>query len=287
MNMTTEFKESTYKGAEQILDQAVHAGTNLNKFVRLCMAGITEGTSASKFPKFRREIDKIKKLPDPFPTEEQFIKAVEEGKELEEFAKTEVNANFPYLLNLASVSLWGILEAAIDDLGSFLITSWPKCKDSEIIRKIRGPLIDFASASDSERAEYLLTELKQSTNASLKLGVGRFETILNCIGLGGDVDESVRKLLFELSQVRNIIVHKAGKADRKIVESCPWLKLEVGQDVKVNYQYFMSYMGAADWYLLELDRRCCNLTDHPINPKIVPLQEDIVKRVFSELRPSF
>lgn len=285
--MTTDFKEITYEGADQILDRAVHAGTDLNKFVTLCMAGIAEGTSASEFPTIRRKVDKLKKLPDPFPTEEHFIKAVEKGKELEEFAKTEVQGNFPYLLNLASVSLWGTLEAAIDDLSSFLIISWPKCKELEIIRKIRGPLIDFASASDSEQAEYLLTELKQSVNASLKLGVGRFEGILNCIGLGGNVDELVRKLLFELSQVRNIIVHKAGKADRKIVESCPWLNLEVGQDVKVNHQYFMSYVGAADWYLLELDCRCSNLTDHPINPKIPPLQEDIVKRISSELRRSF
>jgi hypothetical protein len=283
--MTIDFKETVYKSTDHILDQGVHASTSLHRFVTLCIAGITQGMSASEFPRFRKEIDKIKKLPDPFPTEEEFEEAIERGKKLEEFAKVEVQNNFPFLLNLASVNLWGIIEATVDDLGSILITSWPECRDSETVRRIRGPLIEFASASESEQAEYLLSELKRSVNASLKLGIDRFESILNCLCLGGSVHELVKELFFELSQIRNIVVHNVGKADKKIVESCPWLGLQIGQDVKTDHPHFMTYMGAADWYFLELQCRCCVLTSHPIDPQILPLQEKILKRISTELRP--
>jgi uncharacterized protein YutE (UPF0331/DUF86 family) len=50
------------------------------------------------------------------------------------------------------------------------------------------------------------------------LGCGRFESLLDTIGLGGSVEETVKRLFLELSQVRNIVVHKAGKADKRIVE---------------------------------------------------------------------
>ena len=102
--------ENTYKGLDQILDRAIHDIGNLDKFVTLCMQGIREGTSASEFPRLRRKIDKLQGLPDPFPTEETYENAVEQGKKLEVFARDEVKYGFPYLLNLASVRLWGVLE---------------------------------------------------------------------------------------------------------------------------------------------------------------------------------
>ena len=274
-----DLNENTYKGLDQVLDRAIHEIGNLNKFVSLCMQGIHEGTSASEFPRIRREIDKLRGLPDPFPTEETYEDAVEQGKKLELFARDEVNYGFPYLLNLASVTLWGILEAAVDDLSAFLIIVWPACKELQTIRKIKGPLIEFSCASEFEQAEYLLTELKQSVNANLKLGCGRFESLLNPIGLGGSVDETVKRLFLELSQVRNIVVHKAGKADKRIVESCPWLNLKVADDLKPNYPKFQSYIGAADWYILEISCRCCNLTQHPIDPKIPQLKNTILERI--------
>lgn len=69
------------------------------------------------------------------------------------------------------------------------------------------------------------------------------------------MDESVRKSLFELSQIRNVIVHKGGKADRRLVEGCGWLGLQRGATVHVSGAMFARYRLAAYWYLIELRGR--------------------------------
>lgn len=53
------------------------------------------------------------------------------------------------------------------------------------------------------------------------LGVARFETLLALVELSGAIDEEHRKGLFELQQVRNVIVHRAGIVDRRLREQCP------------------------------------------------------------------
>jgi hypothetical protein len=53
----------------------------------------------------------------------------------------------------------------------------------------------------------------------------------------------------ELSQIRNILVHKAGIADRRLVESCQWLGFQIGQRVKVGYSMYRSFEDAVPEYV--------------------------------------
>jgi hypothetical protein len=55
--------------------------------------------------------------------------------------------------------------------------------------------------------------------------------------------------------MRNAIVHRGGKADRRLSESCPWLGLKVGDPIRVDHVKYGRYVEAAHKYLLECIQR--------------------------------
>ncbi|MSS71104.1 MAG: hypothetical protein EXS64_06420 [Candidatus Latescibacteria bacterium] len=94
--------------------------------------------------------------------------------------------------------------------------------------------------------------LKQNINTNLKPGIGRFESILGKLGLGGEVPDRIRRIMFELSEKRNVLIHCNGKADSRIIKRCLWLNLSVGDEVRISRKDFGRYIQSAHWYLLEL-----------------------------------
>ena len=70
--------------------------------------------------------------------------------------------------------------------------------------------------------------------------------------MSGSVEEHVKRTLFEMNQVRNVLVHKRGIADRRLVEACPWLNLSLGDSVKVDHKMFQRYDEAVQKYVLTI-----------------------------------
>jgi hypothetical protein len=122
--------------------------------------------------------------------------------------------------------------------------------------KVRLPLTAIALASPQDRGELALQELKRLIAAPLKLGAGRFEDVLAPLGLGGPIDDEVRRVLLEMSQTRHVLLHRGGIVDAKLIAACPWLNLSPGEQVKIGHGKYVGYLVASHWYRLELDRRC-------------------------------
>ena len=123
------------------------------------------------------------------------------------------------------------------------------------ITKIKGPLLQFAKADDDERSDMLFDSLKQAVQSQLHPGVGRLEVLLEAVGLGGGVDDGVRRTILELSEVRNVAVHRNSRADRRLIKRCPWLGLKEGDPVRPDGVGFEMYVAACFWYMLDLDSR--------------------------------
>jgi len=227
----------------------------LDRFVEFCLFGLESASGATGLIELRREVALVFKEPDPYPTPERYEHARQQALVLESFAKDERTAGFSYLFDLVVVKLWSILETWSDDLLVEQLRAPAKCKDKHLIMSLKGPLLDFANAGPDEQAELLATELKVAVKAPLKLGVSRFEAIFEPLGLDGLVPDIVRKTIFELSQARNVIVHRAGIADSRFVEACPWLDVSLGQPLRLSPMHFHCYALGARWYVVELNRR--------------------------------
>jgi len=227
----------------------------LEMFVDICANALDKSTQVVQMIEVTQRLAKQANLSEKIMTEEELVRIKEQAGKVEAFARQQKEDGFTYLFSLAIVRLWSILEALVDDLVVDFISRPEECKDKNLIYDLKGPLLEFATASPEQQADFLAERLKDAVNAGLKPGIGRFESMLEPIGLGGGIDQDVRRVLFELSQVRNAIVHKGGITDKRFVAACPWLNFKVSKPLKINSQNFFLYCVAVYWYALELRLR--------------------------------
>lgn len=176
-------------------------------------------------------------------------KEVEQVQELEEMAKEEVESDFPLLHNAAMVLLWGALEAAIRDFLIRWLTKYPIARQVPDLKKIRVHVVDYESLEGEDRMRYLLGVLEREFAASLKPGVGRFDCLLKPFDISANIKDATRRDLNELAAIRNVIVHRAGIADKRLLELCPWLGLQEGQPVHVSSDSFFRLLNSTGEYV--------------------------------------
>jgi hypothetical protein len=125
----------------------------------------------------------------------------------------------------------------------------PERLQQEPLSKVRITISEFESLDKEQRMRLLIDELQRATGSGQKHGAEKFEVILDRFGLAGPIDPDVKKDMRELQHVRNVIVHRASRADRRLVEACPWMDLKIGDAVKIRHDDFMRYYAALEDYL--------------------------------------
>ncbi|MCH7580782.1 MAG: hypothetical protein IIC91_00210 [Chloroflexi bacterium] len=170
-------------------------------------------------------------------------------------AQEEVEKNFPLLHAQAVISLWGSLEALIKNFLGAWIGNEPTARESQIVRKLKVPLWQFDDMSPDERNLFTVELLEREVNSTLRQGVTRFEAVLELFDLGGKVDEAVGKDIFEMGHVRNVLVHRRGMVDRRLLEACPWLEAKVGETLQITHQDFGRYYMSTTRYFFDVYNR--------------------------------
>jgi hypothetical protein len=176
-----------------------------------------------------------------------------EAKKEAELAETEEKTGFPLLHAHALVGIWAALEAAIEDMLVGIMLNEPDLLKREVFAKIRVPLSDFETKDKEERMRFLLAEV--SRNLGRRNGVDTFEVLLQQFDLSGDVDEETRKLIWQTHHLRNVLVHRASRADRRLVEACPWLKLKINDEVRISHEMLRHCGEAITGYVLTVTHR--------------------------------
>jgi hypothetical protein len=178
-------------------------------------------------------------------------------QELAQLAEREVNKGFPLLYGQATISLWSSLEYLVKDFLVCWLINEPTALQAEGIRKIKIPLTLYDTMTKEERYYFIIETLERETQAVFKQGVSRFESLLDVFSLGGAVENELQKTLFELSNVRNVLVHRRGIADRRLIEACPWLGLRTGDPMIIAASSFHRYASSIGEYCLVVFIRVC------------------------------
>ncbi|MBI3409737.1 MAG: hypothetical protein HY040_15460 [Planctomycetes bacterium] len=175
------------------------------------------------------------------------------------FAEHEANNGFPVLHANTALAVWSHLEAGI----RLFLARWLQYEKApfeiDAIQRLRVKIGEYERLQGEDRYFYIIDRLEQETAAPLRCGTSRFEVLLETFGLSGKLDADVQRDLFELNQVRNCLLHRAGRADRRLVDACPWLALEVGQQFKVTHDVTKQYIASAMHYATEL---VCRIGEH-------------------------
>lgn len=250
----TRVKECT-RIAYRSLDQ-------LHLYVEVAGTGIrAASTSTSTLELIETALAAINK-PSKFTDEDERQRAFEVAKKREAFAQHQIASGNSYLHELASIRLWSILEACVDDILMCYMENPHELVDKSILDKVKVSLADMLLFSLGEHSESITDLVKDHLRASLKPGVGKFETLLAPCGLGGPINPDVSKALLELSVVRNLVVHKDGQIDSRAKELCPWLASAGEQAIKVDWASFRMYYMACHWYIGQLKLRILKLEGH-------------------------
>jgi hypothetical protein len=155
------------------------------------------------------------------------LHSVDPAEDAVTFAIKEAGNDYSRLSAQAAIGLWAAFEVMIEDLVVAFLMNDPSTLSNEIFSKIKLPLAQFELFDKEERMRFLFTEFEKGV-ATGKHGVKRVEMLLQPFGLTGVVEPETARLIRELHFVRNVLVHRASIADRRIVEGCPWLKLTIG-----------------------------------------------------------
>lgn len=218
---------------------------NLDHILRLSKNGIY---TIQVMPKVVEALGKVDFDEEPTTYEER----LENAKQDAELAQKEVDNGFPLLHAQAVVSIWGCLESQVRAFLANWLAKEPGALLVNQVQKLKVQIGDYERLTPEERPYYILDLLERDMQSSLKQGVSRFETLLEIFGMGGAVDETVRKDLFEMHQIRNVVVHRQGIADKRLATSCPWLNIEPGEIIVVSHQDLRRYSEAALGYITRL-----------------------------------
>jgi hypothetical protein len=224
---------------------------DLSLFLQICAHGISTATKAQDAVRLNARIKRALGEPAEDPEPED----LERAAEFERVATEHQNLGFTFLFGLGVIKLWSLAETTVDSIVASRLVD-PCCwGDHDQLKILEGPLVDFARLSPSEQASFLAHSLREAVKAKFQKGVGRFEAVLNPVGLGGSIDKDVKRLILELQQVRHICVHNAGCADGQFLKECPWIDLQPGNKVLLTEDRFYSYALALKWYLVEIAQR--------------------------------
>ncbi len=187
--------------------------------------------------------------------EQEYKKDLERANAQARFALKEQDDDFPLLHAQALVGMWSGLEAAIEDALVGMLLNENDLLCSEPFSKVRIPLVEFELLDKEERIRFLVDELGRGQVLGRKQGIEGFEAMLNLVGLAGSVDPEVKKSIWEINHLRNVIVHRGSIADRRLVQACPWLSLNLGDKVKVTHKMLHTYYEVFHQYLMTIIRR--------------------------------
>ena len=241
----TEEGKDIPKWVHDYFDRAYESHTLLTRVVGISRKGIDGVTT---MPRLSRAVAKISGK-ERTPEE---LAALEEEAAL---ATSEVEKEFPVLHSLAVTGLWSWLEHLVKGVSAEWILHNKKALALPCFQRVRVRVGEYGTLSKREQAAHLVEALEQDVAAPLKHGVNRFETILGSLDLSGKVKQSTADSIFELQQVRNVIAHRNGIIDRRLRVACPWLKLKVGDPIRIGVRQFQTYSAAtADYALTVLFR---------------------------------
>ena len=180
---------------------------------------------------------------------------INEAREEAELAKKEFENEFPVFHAQMLVYAWGLLESSIHDFLARWLIHIPVARESEELKKIKVSIAEFETMGQDERYYYIIESLEQGLAASRKKGTSRFEVLLNVYGLAGEVDDKIKRDILEFQQIRHVIVHRRGIADRKLLDACPWLSFEIGESIEVKHKDLVRYISQAIYYFVEIKKR--------------------------------
>jgi|GEM_PF-3608159 hypothetical protein len=154
------------------------------------------------------------------------------------------------------IALYTLLEAAVRDLITALFKEYKTTLDKvKEVQKIKISVIEFETLTEHERYDYLYSEYERDVVKGEKYGVSRFKKLLDPLGINIIVEDENEKVILELAQIRNCIIHRNAIVDKKLLTECPWLKSDykIGDEIIIMQKHFKRYIHSVIVFSSDLE----------------------------------
>ena len=239
--MATNQNNNAYHSAKQIMLEFDTRVSALDDLVHLTVQGIRH---IEYMPELLRAIDTG-----------QGSDRLQSADRQAALAKNEIKNEFPLLFSQATISLWAALEGLIRTLIASLLRDEKSLWECEEFSKVKVKITDYEMLQGIDRYLYVVDTLEEATGTRRRSGIERFEHLFRVLGMSSPVPSDVATCLLELYSFRNVIIHRHGLVDRRLLKDCPWLKLSEGEELHVTHAQYHQHMVALNLYMFVLVNR--------------------------------
>lgn len=165
------------------------------------------------------------------------------------FAADEIANGFNTIFSHHAVAMWGAVETTIEQT---LVSH---------IRKLPDAAAVVAGSASSLNTGKLRTTTEREAKATIKMweqaikidsAMGRSVKMLKAFDINISLSSDLSRELDEMSEIRNIIVHRAGFADERFMKKCPWTKSKAGDFLTVDRARLDRYISATHKFAVAL-----------------------------------
>jgi hypothetical protein len=239
-----------------LFSEAAKEVHSLLHFEDIANNGLRQASKASEtLDAIRRANEALEREDHPFNDPTKFNEFRDKAQKLETWAGRQAQPGFPYLYELLLIRLWCILENLIEQLATMRLHHISALDQHEALAKLKVSILDYIALDQVEKGAYLYEELCKIIGTRERRGAGKYEAVLAAVGLSGPLVDLPSRMLLEASVVRNLVIHKGGRVDRRSEKACPWLSTTFGPRIRLDPRCFYRYAIAVRWYIQEIDRR--------------------------------
>jgi hypothetical protein len=165
------------------------------------------------------------------------------------FAAEEIKNEFNTVLSHHAVAIWAAVESTIEQLLINHIRKAPDSKERILASHpaIKGERLKTTTERDA-RSTIRIWESSLTERSTIERAI----LMLNAFGVALQLDSNTKRQLTEMAEMRNVILHRRGRADQRLLEKCSWLRVKVGQEVRINPERLGGYIDASHKFAIEL-----------------------------------
>lgn len=158
------------------------------------------------------------------------------------FAQEEITKEFPKTRAHSSIGFWAAIESCVEEV---MINHLSRVPDAYEIMAERFPNAKHKHnprRSEEDNHRKYVKDVESTLNEPNV--VRRYQLLLGAFHLSPELQPAHVDVLTELSEVRNVILHRRSMVDRRFLEKCPHLKLSVGQKYSIDRETYLRFYDA-------------------------------------------
>jgi len=184
-----------------------------------------------------------------------------------ESSRIEIEHGHPHLNAQALLSLVSALDAMVEDLAR----SWRGFRVEPVVDELLSRAQEqVPEAVDTVKPEAMATLVEVVTDEIARRALGRAQRLYGCgpdryervlaqVGLSAPEDrplpDGLVKALIEVSALRDVLMHRAGRVDLRAMREAPTLPYRNGQLVRASRDDYRRYSSAIRCYASEISFR--------------------------------